>query len=152
MSEMKCCPECSSNDLSLINIVPHAYIYCKECGYTGQLYDSRAEAISAWNEIKRKITEKGKIHTIVSYQSVNSSKHLDNMPNELKEQIIQKTQDKLMSDLSKALIVATTEGKYILIHPLTFSQHEDFISRKLEIVRRLSYEVLDGAPNSEEDV
>lgn len=150
----KPCPVCQSKHISTNTIMPtgNCYIHCDRCGFTTSTYENIDKAIWVWNQLRPEITEKNKIHTIVSYQSVNHSKSLDNMPNELIEQIIQKTQDKLMSDLSKALLAAAAEGKYILMHPLTFSQHEDFINRKLEVVRKLSYEVLDDAPDSEEDV
>lgn len=138
MSEMKCCPECGSNDLSLINIIPHAYIYCKGCGYTGQLYDSRAEAISAWNEIKieRKTTETKKTHRIGSFQKTS----LRYAPIGIS---MRKLQKGLMKELSKVLLTAAAEGKYVLIHPITYSQHEDAIGGWLEIKREISYETLD---------
>lgn len=150
----KPCPVCQSKHISTNTIMPtgNCYLHCDTCGFTTSTYENINKAIWAWNQLQHEITEKNKIHTIVSCQNANISVFLNNVPNELIESIIRKSQDKLMNALSKALLAATAEEKYILIHPLTFSQHEDAINGKLEIVRKLSYEVLDGAPNSEEDV
>ena len=122
----------------------NCYIHCDRCGFTTSTYENIDKAIYAWNQLQQEITEKDKIHTIVSYQSAN----LKNIPTEL---IARESQDKLMRDLSGVLLAAADKGKYILIHPLKFSQQENSINGKLEVVRMLSYEVLDAALSIEEE-
>lgn len=141
------CPVCQSKNISTNTIMPvgNCYIHCDRCGFTTSIYKNIDEAITEWNHSQMvDATIRGKIHVITSYQNTN-------LKNPATELIIRNSQEKLMSDLSKVLLTATTEGKYILIHPLTFSQHEDGINGKLEVVRKLSYEILDTVSICEEE-
>lgn len=49
MSELKPCPFCGSDVGEPIECTNGWYIVCDECGTAGLAYDSKAEAIAAWN-------------------------------------------------------------------------------------------------------
>jgi len=53
MSELKNCPFCNSNGIDLSSIRNRDdmwFVECVECGATFPCFDSKAEAISAWNK------------------------------------------------------------------------------------------------------
>lgn len=49
MEELKPCPFCGSNDVTMYEVYPSSYARCRVCGAEGGLRDSHDEAAAAWN-------------------------------------------------------------------------------------------------------
>lgn len=49
MEELKPCPFCGSNDVTMYEVYPSSYARCRVCGAEGGLRDSHDEAAASWN-------------------------------------------------------------------------------------------------------
>lgn len=49
MEELKSCPFCGSNDVTMCKVYPSSYARCRVCGAEGGLRGSHDEAAAAWN-------------------------------------------------------------------------------------------------------
>ena len=149
----KPCPVCQSKHISTNTIMPTGgcYLHCDTCGFTTPTFVNIDEAIHEWNRLAEEHITRNQTHTLVRYDSINFRPYLEGSNDQLTLSSLTMG-DLLMKDLQMVLLTATREGRSVLIHPLEYAQHENVKEQKLEIVRKLSYEVLDAAPDSEEDV